>query len=84
VGLPGLIATSSNGLLAPAGTPRPIIDRIAQATHTALAERAFQQVLIEAGIEPVADSSPEKFRRMLADDVAVWRPIVTALGLKID
>ncbi len=84
VGLPGLIATSSGGLLAPAGTPRPIIDQIAQATHTALAERAYQQMLIEAGIEPTPDSSPENFRRMLADDVALWTPVVTALGLKID
>jgi tripartite-type tricarboxylate transporter receptor subunit TctC len=66
------------------GTPRPIIDQIAQATHTALAERAFQQVLIEAGIEPTPDSSPEQFRRMLADDIMLWTPVVTALGLKID
>jgi len=84
VGLPGLIAAASGGLLAPAGTPRPIIDQIAQATHSALAERAYQQMLIEAGIEPTPDSSPEKFRRMLADDVALWTPVVTALGLKID
>ena len=84
VGLPGLIATASGGLLAPAGTPRPIIDQIAQATHTALAEPAYRQMLIEAGIEPTPDSSPEKFRRMLADDVALWTPVVTALALKID
>jgi len=84
VGLPGLTATSSGGLLAPAGTPRPIIGQIAQATHTALAERAYQHMLIEAGIEPTPDSSPEKFRRMLADDVALWTPVVTALALKID
>jgi tripartite-type tricarboxylate transporter receptor subunit TctC len=83
-GLPSFISTGSGGLLAPAGTPRPIIDQIAQATHTALAERDFQQMLIEAGTEPVPDSSPEKFRRMLADDIALWTPIVTALGLKID
>ena len=83
-GLPGFNSTGSNGLLAPAGTPRPIIDQIAQATHTALAERAYQQVLIEAGMEPTPESTPEKFRRMLADDIALWTPVVTALGVKMD
>jgi tripartite-type tricarboxylate transporter receptor subunit TctC len=84
VGLPDLIATSTIGLLAPAGTPRPIIDQIHQATRTALADRAYQQMLMEAGFEPTPDSSPERFRRMLADDIALWRPVVTELGLKID
>jgi tripartite-type tricarboxylate transporter receptor subunit TctC len=84
VGLPDLVATSTIGLLAPAGTPRPIIDQIHQATRTALADRAYQQMLMEAGFEPTPDSSPEKFRRMLADDIALWRPVVTELGLKID
>jgi len=83
-GLPGFISTGSGGLLAPAGTPRPIIDHIAQATHTALAERDFQQMLIEAGLEPDLSSTPEKFRLMLADDIALWMPVVKALGLKID
>jgi tripartite-type tricarboxylate transporter receptor subunit TctC len=84
VGLPDLVATSTIGLLAPAGTPRSIIDQIHEATHTALAEPAYRQTLIEGGFEPTPDSSPEKFRRMLADDVALWTPVVTALGLKID
>ncbi len=84
VGLPGLISTGSVGLLAPAGTPRPIIDQIAQATRTALAERAYQQMLIEAGFEPILDSSPEKFRRSLGADIALWTPVVAGLGLKID
>jgi tripartite-type tricarboxylate transporter receptor subunit TctC len=83
-GLPGLTVTATLGLLAPAGTPRPIIEQIAKATHTALAERDYQQMLIEAGFEPTLDSSPEKFRRSLAADIALWAPVVSALGLKID
>jgi tripartite-type tricarboxylate transporter receptor subunit TctC len=82
--LPGLIVPATLGLLAPAGTPKPIIEQIAQATRTALAERAYQQALIESGFEPTIDSSPEKFRRSLADDVVLWAPVVKALGLKID
>ena len=83
-GFPGLVVPASLGLLAPAGTPKPIIEQIAQATHTALAERAYQQALIESGFEPTIDSTPEKFRRSLADDVALWAPVVKTLGLKID
>jgi tripartite-type tricarboxylate transporter receptor subunit TctC len=83
-GLPGLVARGPVGLLAPAGTPRPIIDQIVQATHAALADRGYQQTLIEGGWEPTPDSSPEKFERMLADDVAHWTPLVKALALKID
>jgi tripartite-type tricarboxylate transporter receptor subunit TctC len=83
-GLLGLTAQGSAGLLAPAGTPKPIIEQITQATRTALAERAYQQMLIEAGFEPTIDSNPEKFRRSLEGDIALWAPVVNALRLKID
>jgi tripartite-type tricarboxylate transporter receptor subunit TctC len=84
LGFPGMIVTGSIGLAAPAGTPAGIIEQIAQATRTVVAELAFQQMLIDAGIEPTRDSSPEKFRQSLAADVALWTPVVKALSLKID
>jgi len=76
--------TGTIGLLAPAGTPGAIIERIAQATQAAVAEPSYQQLLIAAGIEPTPGSSPDKFRHSLAADVALWTPVVKALGLKID
>jgi len=84
LGFPGMTVRGSIGLLAPAGTPIGIIEQIAQATRTAIAEPAFQRMLIDAGIEPTLDSDPEKFRRSLAADVALWTPVVKALGIKID
>jgi tripartite-type tricarboxylate transporter receptor subunit TctC len=84
LGFPGMTVTGSIGLLAPAGTSIGIIEQIAQATRTAVAEPAYKQVLIDAGIEPILDSTPEKFRRSLAADVALWAPIVKALALKTD
>ena len=83
-GLPGLTVTASAGLLAPSSTPNPVIEQIAQATRTALAEPAYQQSLIEGGFEPVLDSNPEKFRQSLAADVALWAPVVKTLELKLD
>ena len=84
LGFPGMTVTGSIGLLAPAGTPIGIIEQIAQAARTAVAEPAYKQMLIDAGIEPTLDSSPEKFRRSLAADVALWTPVVKTLALKID
>jgi tripartite-type tricarboxylate transporter receptor subunit TctC len=84
LGFPGMTVTGSIGLLAPAGTPIGIIEQIAQASRTAVAEPAYQQMLIEAGIEPTLDSNPERFRGSFAADVALWTPVVKALGLKID
>jgi tripartite-type tricarboxylate transporter receptor subunit TctC len=84
LGFPGMVVTGSIGLAAPAGTPTEIIEQIAQAARKVVAEPAFKQVLIEAGIEPTLDSNPEKFRQSLAADVALWTPVVQALALKID
>ena len=46
--------------------------------------KVYKQMLIDAGIEPTLDSNPEKFRRSLAVDIALWTPVVNTLGLKID
>ena len=83
-GFPGLTVTATLGLLAPTGTPKPIVEQIVQATHTALAEPDYQHILIEGGFEPTLDSNPDKFRQALAADVALWTPVVKALDLKID
>jgi tripartite-type tricarboxylate transporter receptor subunit TctC len=83
-GLPDLTVTLSLGLLAPSGTPIPIIEQIGQATRTALADSGYQRLLLEGGFEPVLDSNPEKFRQSLAADVALWAPVVKSLGLKLD
>jgi tripartite-type tricarboxylate transporter receptor subunit TctC len=84
LGFAGITVMGSIGLLAPAGTPSAIIEQIAQAARTIVAEPAFKRMLIEAGIEPSPNSSPEKFRQSLAADVALWAPVVKSLGLKID
>jgi tripartite-type tricarboxylate transporter receptor subunit TctC len=83
-GLPGMVSQQLIGLFAPAGTPKAIIEQIAQASRTALAERAFQEILIESGFEPDVDSNSEKLRRLIEDDIALWAPLVKAIGLKLD
>jgi tripartite-type tricarboxylate transporter receptor subunit TctC len=84
LGFPGLVVKGSIGLVAPAGTPIGIIEQIAHVTRTVVADPAFRTLLIDAGIEPSSDTSPDQFRQSLAADIALWAPIVKALGLKID
>jgi len=83
-GLPGLTLSASLGVFAPARTSKAIIEQIAQATRLVLADRTYQQMLIDQAFEPTLDSSPEKFRKSLEADIATWTPVAEAVGLKID
>jgi tripartite-type tricarboxylate transporter receptor subunit TctC len=83
-GFPGLTDAGSYGLLAPAGTPKSIIERIAQASRELLKSSDYQQMLVEIGFEGTPDSNPEEFRQTLAADIEHWAPVVKELNLKID
>src|SRR6516225_5235944 len=83
-GFPGLTNQGTIGPVAPAGTPAVIIEQIAQAVRTALAEPDYRQQLIDSGFEASPDTTPKKFRRRLEADVRFWTPVVEALALKID
>jgi tripartite-type tricarboxylate transporter receptor subunit TctC len=83
-GLPKMISVNFTGLFAPARTPKPIIEQIAGATASALASEEVRKNLIEQGLEPYPDSTPEKTRRFVEDDIARWTPVVRAIGLKLN
>jgi tripartite-type tricarboxylate transporter receptor subunit TctC len=83
-GFPGIANESAYGLLAPAGTPMPIVDKIASTSRALLSTPEYQGLMIEAGFEATPDSDPESFRKVLAAAVRFWEPLVTQLGLKID
>ena len=82
-GLPGMIAANFNGLFAPAGVPKPIIDRMASLTRAALAEKDVQDALIKSGFEPITDSGPEAGQQMVASELKRWTPVVKATNFKI-
>jgi tripartite-type tricarboxylate transporter receptor subunit TctC len=83
-GLPGMISQNLVGILAPKGTPKPIIDQIAAATKLCLAERSHQEQLIASGFELPPDFSPEQMRRFVEGEIARWTPVIKAVGLKLD
>jgi tripartite-type tricarboxylate transporter receptor subunit TctC len=83
-GMPGLAATQFLGLFAPRGTPKVIIEQIAQASRQAMAGRELQRMFVTAGFEPELDPSPENTRRTLEAELAKWTPVIRSIGLKLD
>jgi tripartite-type tricarboxylate transporter receptor subunit TctC len=69
------------GLLAPAGTPRPIIDKLARAANEAIKSDDVAQALRAAGLDPLG-SSPDEFARYIVSEVEKGATVVQAAGLK--
>ena len=82
-GLPGFEASAWDGILAPAGTPRPIVDRLNAAIRQALQDPAIVEALRALGAQPVP-STPEEFARHIATSIEKWGIAVQASGAKID
>jgi tripartite-type tricarboxylate transporter receptor subunit TctC len=83
-GLPGFECYTWNAILAPAGTPQPVVDRLSEAMSQALADAAVIHRLQEAGIDPTPGSSPQKAAAFIAAELAKWAPIIKASGAQID
>jgi tripartite-type tricarboxylate transporter receptor subunit TctC len=81
-GLPGMAAQTTFGIFAPAGTPRPILERINAVTQDAVADREFQAELIRLGFEPVLDVGPDKAAGVFQDELVRWTPILKTVGSK--
>jgi len=83
-GMPGLGYAGWFGLFAPRATPDAIVERIAAATRTAMADPQLQESYRSQGLEPDVDSGPDKFQRLVEDELARLAPIVKSIGLKRD
>jgi len=82
-GLAGFEASGWFGLLAPAGTPRPLIDRLNRAVHEAVGSPEVQRQLLEVGAEGVVNT-PEAFAKFIVDQLEATRRVVRTLGLRFD
>ena len=81
-GLPGMVAQTTFGIFAPAGTPRPLLDRINQVTQQAMADEQFQQELLRLGFEPVREVGPDKAAGVFQDELKRWTPILKTVSTK--
>jgi tripartite-type tricarboxylate transporter receptor subunit TctC len=79
-GLPGFEATLGYGLLAPAGTPRPIIERLNRELRVALTTPAVLKLLANEGVEPLA-TTPEEFTAMIDREEPKWTALIKQVGL---
>ena len=82
-GLPGFEAVQYYGLAAPAGTPRPIIERLNKELRTILAADEMKKRLIAEGSDP-APSTPEEYAANIQREESKWAALVQKLGLKIE
>ena len=80
-GYPGFHTRTWNGLMAPAGTPQPIIDKLAREVQRAVADPAFAASLAKIGVDPVG-GDPRSFAATIAADMSVWANAVRVAGLK--
>jgi tripartite-type tricarboxylate transporter receptor subunit TctC len=79
-GLPGFDATLTYGLLAPAGTPSPIIERLNQELRAALASDEVRKRIINEGGEP-DPTTPEQHAAVIDREETKWSAVIRAAGL---
>jgi tripartite-type tricarboxylate transporter receptor subunit TctC len=69
--------------MAPAGVPRPIVDRLNRETRALLGDEAVKTALAPQGVV-ATPSTPEEFRDFLRAEVAKWAKVVQDTGAKVE
>ncbi|MFL5029420.1 MAG: Bug family tripartite tricarboxylate transporter substrate binding protein [Xanthobacteraceae bacterium] len=82
-GYPDYVLTFWTGIVAPAGTPQPIVARLNSAINDGLASIALKDGLAKFNVEANI-ASPQEFAAMLAQEAEKWAGIVKAAGIKVD
>ena len=81
-GLPGFVVTQWHGLLAPAGTPKAIVDRVQQGVATILKNPDVLMRLAADGTDPVG-STPVQFAAHMKSERAKWVKAIKDAGITI-
>ncbi len=82
-GLPGFSSSTWYGVMAPAATPRPIIDQLNAALLKSLNAPGMRQKVAEQGLTPVG-STPEAFAATLQDEIRTWTKVIRQSGARVD
>jgi len=80
VGLPGMLAVTWNGVLAPRGTPPAILDRLQRGIVAVMSTQDMRERMLVHAAE-VPTSSREEFARIIRDDLAQWTKLIKAAGV---
>ena len=81
--LPGYEARGWNGILAPAGTPKPVIERLNREIVNIVRSPEFNQILASEGATPVGNT-PAEFDSVIRADVKKWAKIVKEAGIRAE
>ncbi|WP_338618874.1 tripartite tricarboxylate transporter substrate binding protein [Pigmentiphaga sp. CHJ604] len=82
-GLPGAEVVAWYGLIAPAGTPRPVIERLNAELRKALALPEVRAQLASAGADPSNDG-PEAFSRLVDTELQRWQRVITHANIRME
>jgi len=82
-GLKGYEAASFTGVLAPTGTPQPVLDRLYAAVVKAARLPAVTERFKELAADPKT-TTPQEFRQFMRDDIAKWQKVAKAANIKLD
>jgi len=80
-GFPGFEATSWFALMGPAGTPKPIVDKVRAESLKVLADPEMQKKFAGMGLDRVG-STPEEMRAAIANDIPKWAKVIKDAGIK--
>ena len=78
-----LVSVQWYGILAPAGTPRPIVDRLVSELHKVVTSPDVKERLALSGVDTVT-STPEQFRELIRSETAVFAKVVKAAGIAVE
>jgi len=81
--VPGFVVTGFFIMMAPAGTPRDIINRLNGEAVKALQSAAFKERLATLGLDAVGNS-PEEATKFIQAEIGKWAPVVKSAGMKTD
>ncbi|QIL74391.1 tripartite tricarboxylate transporter substrate binding protein (plasmid) [Diaphorobacter sp. HDW4B] len=82
-GLPGFEDGTWYGIVAPKGTPKPIVDKLNAELHRMLAQPETQQKLLSMGLEP-AGNSPSDFGALIHSEISKYRAVIQKANIKLD
>lgn len=83
LGVKGYESSAWFGLVAPRGTPRPIVDRLNTEIVAAMKDAAVRSRFADFGAEAVTNT-PDEFARFISEEVVKWRDIITRGNIKVD
>ena len=83
-GLPEFQASAWNALFAPKGTPKPVLDKLADALDSALDDESVRKRLLELGcdIPHHTERGPQPLAALVKSDIARWTPIIKAASIR--